>query len=82
MWNLHTQLHPEMFPERREKPTFFEGWYFKAVSADEQQRYAIIPRVILGANGHAFLQVLNGSGETFFLGQGQNADLEMNGELK
>jgi tocopherol cyclase len=61
MWNLHTQLHPEMYHGRREKPPFFEGWYFKVVSADEQQRYAIIPGVILGANGHAFIQVLDGS---------------------
>jgi hypothetical protein len=31
------------------------------VSADESQRYAIIPGVILGDNGHAFIQVLNGA---------------------
>ena len=61
MWNLRTQLHPEMYHGRREKAPFFEGWYFKVVSADEQQRYAIIPGVILGANAHAFIQVLNGT---------------------
>ena len=58
---LHTTLTPAMYHGHRARPPFFEGWYFKLISADEQQRYAIIPGVILGEQGHAFIQVLNGS---------------------
>jgi hypothetical protein len=58
---LHTTLTPAMYHGHRAKPPFFEGWYFKLISADERQRYAIIPGVILGQQGHAFIQVLNGN---------------------
>ncbi len=42
---------------------FFEGWYFKLISADKKQRLAIIPGVFLHpdpALRHAFIQCLNG----------------------
>jgi hypothetical protein len=39
----------------------FEGWYFKLVDADGAQPYAIIPGVFLGADAHAFIQVLDGA---------------------
>jgi len=39
---------------------FFEGWYFKLVDAEGSQPYAIIPGVFLGADAHAFIQVLDG----------------------
>jgi hypothetical protein len=42
------------------KPPFFEGWYYKLVSADESHKVAIIPGVILGQDAHAFVQVLDG----------------------
>jgi hypothetical protein len=42
------------------RPPFFEGWYFKLVSADETRRLAVIPGVFLGQDGHAFIQVLDG----------------------
>jgi tocopherol cyclase len=61
MWSYYISLHPDMYHGTHQKPPFFEGWYFKVVSPDESQRYAIVPGVILGANGHAFIQVLNGS---------------------
>ncbi len=53
-------LHPDNYHGHRRQPPFFEGWYFKLVTADEAHRYAIIPGVILGADGHAFVQVLDG----------------------
>lgn len=56
-----------MYHGHGRKPPFFEGWYFKLVSADEHQRYAIIPGIILGSNAHAFVQLLNGStGESVY----------------
>lgn len=58
---FHTTLTPAMYHGHRAKPPFFEGWYFKLISADERNRYAVIPGVILGKQGHAFVQVLNGN---------------------
>lgn len=54
-------MTPAMYHGHRARAPFFEGWYFKLISADEAHRYAIIPGVILGDQGHAFIQVLNGS---------------------
>ncbi|MBN2046409.1 MAG: hypothetical protein JW750_01100 [Anaerolineaceae bacterium] len=46
---------------------FFEGWYFKLVTADQQDAYAVIPGIFKSADSaesHAFVQVLHGnSGE-------------------
>lgn len=53
-------LHPNIYHGHGKKAPFFEGWYFKLVSADQQHRYAIIPGVILSGEPHAFIQVLNG----------------------
>lgn len=58
---FHTTLNPAIYHGHRARPPFFEGWYYKLISADERQRYAVIPGVILGEDGHAFIQVLNGS---------------------
>jgi hypothetical protein len=54
-------MNPAMYHGHSKKPPFFEGWYFKIIDADETQRYAIIPGVFLGEDGHAFVQVLNGN---------------------
>ena len=47
---------------------YFEGWYFKLVTATGTERMAVIPGVFLGAGGsqsHAFVQTLDGvSGRT------------------
>jgi hypothetical protein len=41
------------------KKDFFEGWYFKQVSADEKNSISFIPGVSLNENdSHAFIQVL------------------------
>jgi hypothetical protein len=58
---LHTTLNPAVFHGHREKSSFFEGWYFKIINADETQRYAIIPGVFLGEDAHAFIQILDGN---------------------
>lgn len=57
---VYTTMRPAMYHGYGKQPPFFEGWYFKVVAADGAQRYAIIPGVILGAEGHAFVQVLDG----------------------
>ncbi len=41
---------------------YFEGWYFKVVSADEQYAMAFIPGISMGKHGeiHSFVQVMDG----------------------
>jgi len=58
--SVKTIMTPGMYHGFKKKPPFFEGWYYKMVSADESHKVAIIPGVILGQNAHAFVQVLDG----------------------
>lgn len=58
--SLRSTLTPGMYHGFNKKPPFFEGWYYKLVSADERYKVAIIPGVILGQDAHAFVQVLDG----------------------
>ncbi len=54
--------HPEIYQGKHKKTNYFEGWYFKLISADKQAIYALIPGVAFGLNGeksHAFIQVIN-----------------------
>jgi len=57
---LKSMLTPGTYHGLNKKPPFFEGWYYKLVSADEKHKIAIIPGVILGQDAHAFVQVLEG----------------------
>ncbi len=60
---LHTLFHPEIFQGYHRRPPYFEGWYFKLISADGQHRLAIIPGLFLAedsSRSQAFVQVLNG----------------------
>lgn len=63
-------LHPDWYHGHRKRPPFFEGWYFKLVSADAAHRIAVIPGIFKSddpAKAHAFVQVLDGvSGEAFY----------------
>ena len=57
-------FHPEAFHGHGRTKRYFEGWYLKLVSADQSQRWAVIPGVFLGLDGgvnEAFIQVLDGS---------------------
>ena len=70
-----------MYHGHGKKPPFFEGWYYKLVNADGTQRYAVIPGVQLGEDGHAFVQVLDGRNLTsnyyrFTLGEFWASDRE------
>jgi tocopherol cyclase len=68
MWNrLRNIWRPESFHyhHRLERGGGqFEGWYLKLVDAAGEQPYALIPGVFLGADRHAFLQVLDGRAGT------------------
>lgn len=53
-------FHPEVFQGRLTSKRYFEGWYFKHVSADLSRVYSFIPGVALNSNHpHAFIQVIN-----------------------
>lgn len=63
--------HPEAFHGSGKAHSFFEGWYIKLVSADQTQRWAVIPGVFRGPKGKnedkAFVQVLDGlTGRSWF----------------
>jgi hypothetical protein len=66
--------HPEAFHGTGRKTDFFEGWYIKLVSADQKQRWAVIPGIFRGlkkvggpSEDKAFVQVLDGvTGRSWF----------------
>ncbi len=52
---------PFVFQGNLKNKHYFEGWYFKHVSADQQNAWSFIPGVSLNQNdSHAFIQVING----------------------
>lgn len=53
----------------KKKKRYFEGWYFKCISADRKHAIAIIPGMAIDPQGkkQAFIQVINAvSGRTWF----------------
>lgn len=68
MINLTRIYHPEWFQGNLKRTHYFEGWYFKQVSADFNEVLSIIPGVSLTSRPHAFIQVINGiTGATYYL---------------
>jgi len=59
---LRSIWNPDQFQGWGRTHRYFEGWYFKVVSADEQHAMAFIPGISMGENGdkHAFIQVMDG----------------------
>jgi len=58
----HKLYHPEIFQGNLSKKKYFEGWYYKFVSQDQQKAIAIIPGVALydEKDRHAFIQIIDG----------------------
>ncbi len=53
---------PEVFQGNLRRKNYFEGWYFKQVTADLSNTVAIIPGISIVKNDpHSFIQVMNGS---------------------
>ncbi|HEX7556886.1 MAG TPA: tocopherol cyclase family protein, partial [Leptolinea sp.] len=66
--SLRATLTPAVYHGFNKKAPFFEGWYYKLVSADGSYKVALIPGMILGKDAHAFVQVLDGvDGTTAYL---------------
>ncbi len=61
-------FRPWVFQGTLRRKNYFEGWYFKHVSADRKSVYAIIPGISLSGQGsHSFIQLLNGiTGESYY----------------
>ena len=68
---LRKLYNPSLFQGDLTRSGYFEGWYFKQVSADLQHVYAFIPGIALGqgeAERYAFIQIIDGmSGRTHFI---------------
>jgi tocopherol cyclase len=55
--------HPEFFQGNKERKNYFEGWYFKMVSANGSSIMSVIPGISLSEDGkeqHAFIQLIDG----------------------
>lgn len=59
--SLRTLFKPEVFQGNLKRNHYFEGWYFKHVSADHNQVLAIIPGISLAGSHHSFIQIIDGS---------------------
>jgi tocopherol cyclase len=54
-------FRPWAFQGSLRRKNYFEGWYFKHVSADRNHVWSFIPGISLSRGGHSsFIQVLNG----------------------
>ncbi|MEM9950985.1 MAG: tocopherol cyclase family protein [Chloroflexota bacterium] len=57
-------MNPVWYHGHNKQAPFFEGWYFKCVSADERHKWAFIPGIFKNRDtdkSHSFIQVLNGN---------------------
>jgi len=57
-------IDPDLYHGWNKKNNFFEGWYFKIVTADKKQSFAFIPGLFLGKTeneSHSFVQLINGT---------------------
>lgn len=63
---LKALFNAEQYHGWGRKKRYFEGWYFKVLSADEQRAFAFIPGVAMDETGQqqAFIQVLDGKNLT------------------
>ena len=59
--------HQEIFQGSLKKKNYFEGWYFKHVSADKGNAFAVIPGISVSGDSHSFVQYVDGnSGKTSY----------------
>jgi hypothetical protein len=63
---LRSIFHPDQYQGWGKTKSYFEGWYFKVVSADESQAFAFIPGIAMDEKGNqqSFIQVLDGKKRT------------------
>jgi len=69
-YNLTKTWRPVQFQGTSKSSRYFEGWYFKNVSADGDHIWSIIPGISIvdKNNKHAFIQLINGkTAETWYV---------------
>jgi len=68
MWKKKIQslFHPERYHGWGKSKKYFEGWYYKVLTANEKNAFAIIPGIAMDNQGnkHAFIQNLDGLKQT------------------
>lgn len=59
---IQALFHPERYHGWGKNKRYFEGWYYKVVTADEKQAFAFIPGIAMDDTGkkQAFIQILDG----------------------
>ena len=64
-------LNPDSYHGFGRRGPFFEGWYYKLINPEGDQRWTIIPGVYIGAkpeDSHSFIQVMDGiNGRTYYI---------------
>lgn len=60
MKSLYKIFHPEIFQGSLKKRSYFEGWYFKHVSASGGDSFSVIPGISLSDDSHSFIQFIDG----------------------
>lgn len=69
-YDIRKLKDPAMFQGNKKRKKYFEGWYFKMVSADGSSILSVIPGISLSHNGedqHAFIQIIDGkTANTFY----------------
>jgi len=63
---LYNIFHPEIFQGNLKKQKYFEGWYYKLVSAEQERAIVVIPGISIfdQKDKHAFIQTFNGKDNT------------------
>ena len=63
---IQALFHPERYHGWGKNKRYFEGWYYKVLTADEKHRFAFIPGIAMDDNGNkqAFIQILDGKKQT------------------
>ena len=63
---IRSLFHPERYHGWGKRKRYFEGWYYKVLTADEKYAFAIIPGIAMDDTGNkqAFIQILDGKTHT------------------
>jgi tocopherol cyclase len=63
---IQALFHPERYHGWGKNKKYFEGWYYKILTADEKYAFAFIPGMAMDNEGNkqAFIQILDGKKQT------------------
>jgi tocopherol cyclase len=61
MKSFYKIFHPEIFQGSLKNKNYFEGWYFKHVSSDTGNAFAVIAGISISEDPHSFVQYIDGN---------------------